>query len=138
MSKTTDVADLLGTPEKTAPAKKAAAKKAAPAAPAAKKAAAEKPAAKTAPAAKKAAPAKKAAAEKTTKDPVTFEDGERDEILARIKKAVKKDINSRDLALKLEVPTRKLRQVLYTAQRQGVVTLLLEGGRVGGMTVSPA
>ena len=135
MSKTTDVADLLGTPEKTAPAKKAAAKKAAPAAPAAKKAAAEKPAA---PAAKKAAPAKKAAAEKTTKDPVTFDEGERDEILARIKKTVKKDINSRDLALKLEVPTRKLRQVLYTAQRQGMVTLLLEGGRVGGMTVSPA
>lgn len=146
--------DLLGTKapaaKKATPAKKAAA-------PAAKKATpAKKAAAKTedllggktpakkaaAPAAKKAAPAKKAAAKgdkpARVKEPIEFAEGERDELLAKIKKLVKKPISSRDLATKMEIPTRKLRAVLYSAQRAGTVTLELAGSRVEGMTVSPA
>lgn len=143
MSKDTDVADLLGDAKpakKTAPAKKApAAKKAAPAA---KKAAA--PAAKKAPAktvekpvaAKKAAPAAKK--EPSVKAPVHFVEGERAEIAGRVKKSVKKDINSRELAEKLGVPTKKLRVVLYGMRAKGEINLVPGASKVAGMTVQPA
>jgi len=134
MSKATDVADLLGTSDKPTKAKKAPAAKAEKpaAAPAAKKVAA-------APAAKKVA-AKKAPAEKTArvKEPVVFEEGEREELIKQIKKTVKKAINSKELAEKLGIATRKLRRVLYSAQKQGVITLELADSKAAGMTVSPA
>lgn len=147
--------DLLGTkaPAKKAPAAKKAApaaKKAAPAKKAAAKtedllggkAPAKKAAAKDAPAAKKAAPAKKAAAKgdkpARVKEPIVFAEGEREELLGKIKKLVKKPISSRELAEKMGLATRKLRAVLYSAQRAGTVTLELAGSRVEGMTVSPA
>lgn len=140
MSKASDVEDLLG--EGTAkPAKKPAAKKtAAPAEakakPAAKKVAATEPAAK--PAAKKAAkPAAEAKAPRT-KEPVVFEEGEKEALMKRVKQTVKKPWNSKELAAKLEVPTRKLRQVLYSMSRAGTIDLELASSRALGMTVSPA
>lgn len=150
--------DLLGgktepAAKKTAPTKKAPTKKAdatEKAAPATKKAPAKKADAedllggkKAAPAAKKAAPAAKKAekAEKTeraAKPPVEFAEGEREELLTKVKRMVKKPINSRDLAEKLGIETRKLRAVLYSAQRAGIVVLESGASRVAGMTVSPA
>lgn len=136
MSKADDVEDLLGTAK--TPAKKAAAKKVA--------AVEKKPAAKTAAApAEKKTPAKKVAAveAKPAKEPLRFAEGERqdlyDKVTGHFKKS-KKPISSKDLAAKLEVPTRKLRVVLYAlAQRaEPVVSLHLESSKVQGMTVSPA
>lgn len=148
MSKKDDIDDLLGD---TKPAKKAAAKKAdaAPAkeakAPAAKKAAKEEPKAeaKPAPAVKKAA-AKEAPAEpkeKAKKEPIRFEEGERqtiaDGVTAHFKRS-KKPINSRDLAEKLGTETRKLRLVLYSLAKKEVIALEPGESKVTGMTVSPA
>lgn len=152
MSKANDVEDLLGeTPAKKAPAKKAA--------PAAKTAKTKAPADAAAQAAAKAkAPAKKAAAkeeaptakapkakkeaaepkERAAKEPVTFAEGERDELIKRVKANCKKPINSRDLAAKLGIETRKLRPVLYSAQKKGIVDLLPGSSPVAGMTVSLA
>lgn len=150
MSKANDVEDLLGeTPAKKPAAKKAPAKDAAPAA---KKTAAKKEA-DPEPAAKVKAPAKKAAAEapaekapkakaepkaRVAKEPVTFAEGERDELIKRIKANCKKPINSRDLAAKLGVETRKLRPALYSAQKRGIVDLEPGASPVAGMTVSLA
>jgi len=138
MTKANDVADLLGEDTTTKPAKKVAAKKAAPvkaeAKPAAKKVAAKA----EAPAPTKKIKADKAPAAKKQKEPVVFAEGERDELYARIKKLVKKPINSKDLAVKLEIDTRKLRPVLYSLQSQGVVALELGSSKVAGLTVSPA
>ena len=106
-----DVADLLG--EDTKPAKKAAAKKT-------------------------PVKAEKVAKEKPAKEPIVFAEGEREGLYKRIKQFVKKPINSRDLAEKLGIATRKLRPVLYSLQGQGVVTLKLGSSKVAGMTVSPA
>lgn len=156
MSKASDIDDLLGgdAPATKAPAKKAAAKapaKAAAKAPAkpapAKKAVAdkaEKPAAKATPApAKKAAPAKaekpaKADKPAKVKEPVEFEDGEKEALMKRVPKLLKNPINSKDLATKLEVSTRKLRRVLYSMERAGTVTLKLGASRTEGMTVAAA
>ncbi len=129
MAKKDDIEDILGgkTPAKKAAADKPAAKKAAADKPAAKKAAADKPADK--PAAKKAA---------TKKEPVVFAEGEQDEIIKKAKKIVAKgEINSRDLAAKLDIKTRKLRPCLYMMQRAGEVTLTPGPSRVLGMTVAP-
>ena len=147
MTKASDVDDLLGdtpttTTTKTKKAAAPAAKKAA--APAAKKAAAPAPVADPAPASKPAA--KKAAAPapvaedkpKRVKEPVVFEEGERDALIKRIKSLVKKPINSKDLAVKLDIATRKLRRVLYSAQKQGFVSLELGASPSAGMSVSPA
>ena len=139
--------DLIGTKTKPA-AKKATADKAA-AKPAAKKGKAEddedllgtKPAAKKSKAkveaadeaADEAAPKAKT---KKVKEPVVFTEGERDELLARIPKLVKKPINSRDLAVKLEISTRKLRPLLYSLERAEVVKLESGESRLAGMTVS--
>lgn len=146
MSKANDVDDLLGeaTPKTKAKAKAAPAKEAAPAAKGkAKKEAAAEPETKAAPAKKaaKEAPAAKAKAEpkeKVAKEPVTFAEGERDELIKRIKANCKKPINSRDLAAKLDIDTRKLRPCLYTAQKRGIVTLTPGASPVAGMTVSLA
>lgn len=129
MGKKDDVADLLGEDD-TKPAKKTTP---------AKKVAAVKEEAK--PAAKKAAPAKKAvvkeAAERPAREPIEFAEGERDELYKKIKKMVKKAINSRELAEKLEIPTRKLRVVLYSMAKREEITLEPGESKVQGMTVSP-
>ena len=147
MSKKDDIDDLLGD---TKPAKKAAAKKADAApvkeakAPAAKKAAKEEPKAEAKP-----APAKKAAAkeaptepkEKAKKEPIRFEEGERQTIAYGVTahfKRSKKPINSRELAEKLGTETRKLRLVLYSLAKKEVITLEPGESKVTGMTVSPA
>lgn len=138
MSKDQDMAELLGTDKPAV--KKAAAKKAAPAKadakPAAKKAAPAKAevAVKAKPAAKKAAAEDKPA---RVKEPVVFEEGEREALIKRVKTLVKKPINSKDLAVKLDIATRKLRRVLYSAQKQGVIALELSESKAAGMTVSP-
>lgn len=144
MTKASDVDDLLGGGAAAPKAKgKPAAKKAAPAKKAtAKKAAAEPdelatPAKK--PAAKKAAPAAaKEAKAPRVKEPVVFEEGEKEALAKRVKQSVRKPIQSKDLAAKLEVPTRKLRQVLYSMARAGTIAVELGGSRAAGMTVSPA
>ena len=147
MSKKDDIDDLLGD---TKPAKKTAAKKAdaAPAkeakAPAAKKTAKEEPKAeakaeKPAKAVKKEAPAEPK--EKAKKEPIRFEEGERqtivDAVTAHFKRS-KKPINSRELAEKLGTETRKLRVVLYSLVKKEVVQLEPGESKVTGMTVSPA
>lgn len=135
MSKANDVDDLLGTDTKPA-AKKPTNKKVAPATkPAAKKEAVKEA---TKPAAKKVA--KEEATEKAprVKEPVVFEEGEKEALMKRVKQTVKKPWNSKDLAAKLEVPTRKLRQVLYSMSRAGTIDLELASSRALGMTVSPA
>lgn len=142
MSKKDDIDDLLGdTPAKTKPAaKKAAAPKAE---------ATEKPMKKvkadpevTAPAAKKAAPKAEAEPkEKAKKEPITFAEGERTTIAAAVTahfKRSKKPINSKDLAVKLETETRKLRVVLYSLVKKELVNLEPGDSKVAGMTVSPA
>lgn len=144
MTKETDVNDLLGNDttvtEKPAKAKKdatkAPAKKAEKAAPAKKadKAPAEKPA-KTVKA-EKAEP--KVAKERAKKDPITFAEGEREAIIKRIPKLLKNPINSKTLAEKLEIETRKLRAVLYAMERAGVIALERGASRTSGMTVSSA
>lgn len=142
MTKETDVNDLLGndTPvtEKPAKAKKDATK--APAEKPAKKAdkaPAEKPAkADKAPKADKAEP--KVAKERAKKDPITFAEGEREAIIKRIPKLLKNPINSKTLAEKLEIETRKLRSVLYAMERAGVIALERGASRTSGMTVSSA
>lgn len=131
MAKKDDVADLLGEETAAAPAKKAPAKKVAAkeeAKPAAKKAKAEEAPAK---------PVKAEAKERPAREPITFEEGERDELYKRIKKTVKKPINSRELAEKLEIPTRKLRVVLYSMAKREEITLEPGESKVTGMTVSP-
>ena len=147
MSKKDDIDDLLGD---TKPAKKAAAKKAdaAPAkeakAPSAKKSAKEEPKAEAKPAPAKKAAAKEAPAEpkeKAKKEPIRFEEGERqtiaDGVTAHFKRS-KKPINSRELAEKLGTETRKLRLVLYSLAKKKVITLKPGESKVTGMTVSPA
>lgn len=149
MSKKDDIDDLLGGAE-AKPAKKTAAKKAdaAPAkeakAPAAKKAAKEEPKAEAKPAPAKKAAAKEAPAEpkeKAKKEPIRFEEGERqtiaDGVTAHFKRS-KKPINSRELAEKLGTETRKLRLVLYSLAKKEVITLEPGESKVTGMTVSPA
>lgn len=135
MSKANDIDDLLGdTPAKVkkapAKAKPEAKAKAAPAKKAPKKAA-EEDLLGEAPA--KATPSKKA--------PISFADGERqalaDAVTAHFKRS-KKGINSKDLAIKLETETRKLRVVLYALVAKGVVSLEPGASKVAGMTVSPA
>lgn len=150
MSKKDDIDDLLGDSD-AKPAKKAAAKKAdaTPAkaeakTPAAKKAAKEEPKAEAKPAPAKKAATKEAPAEpkeKAKKEPIRFEEGERqtiaDGVTAHFKRS-KKPINSRDLAEKLGTETRKLRLVLYSLAKKEVIALEPGESKVTGMTVSPA
>jgi hypothetical protein len=126
-----------GKKEKAA-AKKAAAKEEAPKekAPAKKTAAKKEEAA--APAKKTAAKKEAAPKERAAKEPVRFAEGERDELIKQIKQKVRKPINSRELAEKLGIETRKLRPVLYSAQKRGVVVLEAGESPVAGMTVHPA
>lgn len=129
MSKVSDVEDLLGE-DTVKPTKKPAAKKTA--------AAPTNAEAKTA-SAKKVKPTEDAEAPaKRAKVPVVFEEGEREALMKRVKQVVKKPWNSKELAVKLDVPTRKLRQVLYAMSRAGTITLELAASRALGMTVSPA
>lgn len=150
----TKIDELLG---KKTPAKKAPAKKAADLL-APKKATAKKnaspiadallgkktPAKKTGGAviAKKAtakkAPAKKATTGHKPRPPirVVFDDGERAELLKKLKRMVAKPKNSKELAEKLELDSDKMRSVLFSARRLGMVTLSLDGGRSAGYTVA--
>lgn len=152
MSKKDDIDDLLGEGADAKPAKKAAAKKA-------DASKAEKPVkeAKAAPAKKAAAPKEEAKAEKpakaakkeadaepkekTKKEPIRFEEGERATITDGVKahfKRSKKPINSRELAEKLGTETRKLRLVLYAMAKREEIALEPGESKVAGMTVSPA
>jgi outer membrane biosynthesis protein TonB len=147
--------------KKAAPAKavKAVAK------PAAKKAVAAKPAAKVAPkkaapakavkapakavkaVAKKAAPAKavKAVAKKAPAKVATiresefivFAEGERAELAKQIKKIVRKEMNSRVLAERLGIHSRKLRRVLYGMNKAGTIKVVPGPSRKLGMYVQP-
>lgn len=129
MTESTDIDDLLGdeAPAPKKPKAKAAAKKVS-----AKKAPAKKVAAKAKPA------PKKEAVTRAPREPVVFDDGEREDLMKRVKRNLKKPINTRELAGKLDVSTRKLRQVLYMLSRRNEVTLELGGSKVEGMTVSAA
>lgn len=133
MAKKEDIDDLLGdNGEAAAPKTKAKAKPAAAPAETAPKAPAKKA---------KAAPVEEV--EETEKvarvrEPVEFAEGEKEDLEKRVKKLVRKDINSKELAAKLEIPTRKLRQVLYSMQRAGTIALTPGESRANGMTVSPA
>ncbi|AKA60313.1 hypothetical protein P26218_10 [Rhodoferax phage P26218] len=147
MSKANDIDDLLGDAPATKAKKAPAAKKAAPVAeakPAKKVAAKAEPEAKVKAPAKKAAKAEDVLGEAKTpskKAPISFAEGERqqiaDAVTAHFKRS-KKGINSKDLAAKLETETRKLRVVLYALVAKGVVSLEPGESKVAGMTVSPA
>ena len=151
MSKKDDIDDLLGEGTEAKPAKKTASKKeAAPKADAkpAKKTASKKEAAPKADAKPAKTPAKKAATKEdgeaktpAKKEPISFEEGERqtisDGVTAHFKRS-KKPINSRELAEKLGTETRKLRLVLYSLAKKEVITLQPGESKVNGMTVSPA
>lgn len=150
MSKKDDIDDLLGDSTEAKPTKKTASKKeAAPKAdakPVKKAAVKEEAVAETKTPAK--APAKKAVAKEdgeskapAKKEPISFEEGERqiisDGVTAHFKRS-KKPINSRELAEKLGTETRKLRLVLYSLAKKEVITLQPGESKVNGMTVSPA
>lgn len=128
MAKKDDIDELLGeTP--AAPAKKTKA--------AAVEAPAEKPAKKTKAAAAEA-PAKKVA---RVKAPISYAEGERESLAAAVVvhfKRSKKPIVSKDLAIKLETETRKLRLVLYALAKKELITLSSGKSNVAGMVVSPA
>jgi len=132
-----DADDLFDDAPATKPGKKTAA-----AAPAAKKAkVAEPEPAPAKKASKKAAepePEEAAAPAARVREPLEWEDGEKDEVAKAVKKFAKKPINSRDLAEKCGTTTRKLRTVLYSMQAKGVVTLESGASRVQGMTVTLA
>lgn len=113
MSKANDIDDILGAPPGTKPKKAAKA---------------------PAKVAKEEAPAKA----KRVREPVVFAEGEKEELMKRIPKLVKKPISSKELATKLDIPTRKLRPVLYSLERAGTVSLELAASRAQGMTVSAA
>jgi hypothetical protein len=136
--------DLLGTPaaKKVAKpaAKKAAAKAEKPAKPAAKKAAKADDAEDLlgTPAKKAAKKEPKADKPQRVKEKVVYAEGEREEIAKKVKTAVRKEINSKELAAKLGIATRKLRPVLYRMAKQNAINIALGGSRVLGMTVSPA
>ena len=146
MSKKDDIDDLLGEGTEAKPAKKTASKK--EAAPKADAKPAKKAAVKEEAVAEAKTPAKKAAAKEdgeaktpAKKEPISFEEGERqtisDGVTAHFKRS-KKPINSRELAEKLGTETRKLRLVLYSLAKKEVITLQPGESKVNGMTVSPA
>jgi hypothetical protein len=162
-TKDKEIEDLLGDGDnKPAKAKKTAAK---PADKADKKTKAEKPAKEDKPAkagkpakapkegkAEKPAKAEKPKAKKPadagekparTREPITFEEGERDKIAKKVEKQLtkvdkKKGINTKDLSAAVEVPTRKLRAVLYSMERAEQCKLKPGSSRAAGMTVCPA
>ena len=163
---TNDVDDLLGEIEanqgKPAKAEKPAkVEKAVKAkAPAKKAAPAKAPAKKAAPAKAVKAPAKKAAPAKAAKAPVkktpakavkapakkatvresefiVFAEGERQELAKQIKKIVRKEMNSRVLAERLGIHSRKLRRVLYGMHKAGTVKVVPGPSRKLGMYVHP-
>ena len=141
-------------PVKAVKAEKPVAKKAAVAKAPAKKAApakAVKAVKDEKPAAKKAAPAK---AVKATVKPVAkkapattpsgrpsefivFAEGERAELAKQIKKIVRKEMNSRVLAERLGIHSRKLRRVLYGMDKAGMIKVVPGPSRKLGMYVHP-
>lgn len=145
--KTTSTAaaeDLLGTAPAAATAtkvvKKPAKKADAPAAaPAADDLLGTAPAAATA----KTEAAPKAPKAAKVREPISFEEGEREAYEKAIKRIVAKaPIITRELNKKLTwgevtgMPGRKLRDVLYAMQRNGAVTLTPGANRAAGMTVA--
>lgn len=149
MGKKEDIEDILGDGKATKGSKKAdkPAKTEKPAK-ADKKAA--KPAKEEKPAKKADKPAKAAKAEKPAKEekaarvrePVEFEDGEKEALSKKVLKAVTKagkgGIVSKDLAATLEIKTRKLRAVAYSMERAGEIKLKPGASRAAGMTLLPA
>lgn len=145
MSKKDDIDDLLGDSTEAKPTKKTASKKEAAPKPVKKAAVKEEAVAETKSA---KAPTKKTAAKEdgesktpAKKEPISFEEGERqtisDGVTAHFKRS-KKPINSRELAEKLGTETRKLRLVLYSLAKKEVIALQPGESKVNGMTVSPA
>lgn len=130
-----DVEDLLGEDTK-APAKaKAKAKAPAKAEPAPKGKAKAK--AEPAPKGKAKAPAEDKP--KREREPVVFEEGEKEKLMKSVEKAIAKgEMNSRDVAEKLGIPTRKLRPVLYSLERAGSIVLTPSESRATGMFVAKA
>ena len=128
---------------------KAAAKPAATKAPAKVAKAPAKPVKAAAkPVAKKAAPvkaaakpvAKKATAKTASGRPsefIVFAEGERQELAKQIKKIVRKEMNSRVLAERLGIHSRKLRRVLYGMNKAGQVKVVPGPSRKLGMYVQP-
>lgn len=108
-----------------------------------KKAKGEKPA-KEAPWDKAKGKGKDAGEEKPKRqrEPIEFEEGEREAIAKKVTKALgkvdKKGINTKELSAKVDVPTRKLRAVLYSMERAGECKLKPGESRAAGMTVCPA
>lgn len=129
---------------------KASAKSAAPKAPAKAVKAPAKAVVKAVakPVAKKAAPVK-AAAKPVAKKPtaktttgresefIVFAEGERQELAKQIKKIVRKEMNSRVLAERLGIHSRKLRRVLYGMHKAGQVKVVPGPSRKLGMYVQP-
>jgi hypothetical protein len=138
--------------KKATPAKKVAAKPVAnKAAPAKAVKAVAKPVAKKAPAKAVKAPAKaikavakpvakKAPAKTATSRPsefIVFAEGERAELAKQIKKIVRKEMNSRVLAERLGIHSRKLRRVLYGMDKAGTIKVVPGPSRKLGMFVQP-
>ena len=131
--------------KKAAPAKKVAAKPVAKkAAPAKAVKAVAKPVAKKAPAKAVKAVAKpvtkKAPAKTATSRPsefIVFAEGERAELAKQIKKIVRKEMNSRVLAERLGIHSRKLRRVLYGMDKAGTIKVVPGPSRKLGMFVQP-
>ena len=122
--------------KKAAPAKavKAPAKKAAPAK-AVKAVKAVKAPVKKTPAKAVKAPAKKATVRES--EFIVFAEGERQELAKQIKKIVRKEMNSRVLAERLGIHSRKLRRVLYGMHKAGTVKVVPGPSRKLGMYVHP-
>lgn len=122
-----DIEDILGDIKASngktdKPAKAAPAKAEKPAKPAAK------------PAAKKA-PAKTATSRPS--EFIVFAEGERAELAKQIKKIVRKEMNSRVLAERLGIHSRKLRRVLYGMDKAGTIKVVPGPSRKLGMFVQP-
>ncbi|MFM7010068.1 MAG: hypothetical protein ACKO0Z_12185 [Betaproteobacteria bacterium] len=145
-AKAKPAAKAKATPVAKPVAKKAAAPAKATPAPAKKAApvAAKKVVAKATPApakkvAAKAAPVVKAKpAVRNPENFIVFADGEREALSKRIKQMVRKPTNSRDLATKLEIHSRKLRRVLYGMEKAGTIKLVPGTSRKHGMFAHPA
>jgi hypothetical protein len=134
-------AKAVKAPAKAAPAK--AVKAPAKAAPAKAVKAPAKAVDKAAPAKAVKAPAKavaKAASKPATtreSEFIVFAEGERAELSKQIKKIVRKEMNSRTLAERLGIHSRKLRRVLYGMDKAGTIKVVPGPSRKLGMYVQP-
>lgn len=68
---------------------------------------------------------------------LVFAEGEREGLVKAIKRTVRKSTNTRLLAEKLSVESRKLRRVLYGMEKAGQIKLVPGTSRKHGMFVEP-